>query len=118
MKNLPTSTTPCYMHGDWWVINLIILGQKSSSKNARNLHFFVIKCYKVKYHLVTSNYVGVSWILKEVAHKEIQIILILLVIGLKDDVLPETLSSLKIVLPEKKSSLTLDPLKQMVIITP
>ena len=37
---------------------------------------------------------------------------------LKDDVLPETLSSLKIVLPEKKSSLTLDPLKQMVIITP
>ena len=38
--------------------------------------------------------------------------------GLKDDVLPETLSSLKIVLPEKKSSLTLDPLKQMVIITP
>ena len=38
--------------------------------------------------------------------------------SLKDDVLPETLSSLKIVLPEKKSSLTLDPLKQMVIITP
>ena len=38
--------------------------------------------------------------------------------GLKDDVLPETLSSLKIVLPETKSSLTLDPLKQMVIITP
>ena len=40
------------------------------------------------------------------------------VLGLKDDVLPETLSSLKIVLPETKSSLTLDPLKQMVIITP
>ena len=38
--------------------------------------------------------------------------------GLKDDVLPETLSSLKIVLPGQKSSLTLDPLKQMVIITP
>ena len=37
---------------------------------------------------------------------------------LKDDVLPETLSSLKIVLPGQKSSLTLDPLKQMVIITP
>ena len=37
---------------------------------------------------------------------------------LKDDVLPETLSSLKLVLPEKKSSQTLHSLKQMVIITP
>jgi hypothetical protein len=44
--------------------------------------------------------------------------ILLLRLGLKDDVLPETLSSLKIVLPETKSSLTLDPLKQMVIITP
>jgi hypothetical protein len=39
-------------------------------------------------------------------------------IQLKDDVLPETLSSLKIVLAEKKSSLTLHPLKQIVIIPP
>ena len=38
--------------------------------------------------------------------------------SLKDDVLPETLTPQKIVLPEKKLSLTLDPLKQMVIITP
>ena len=39
-------------------------------------------------------------------------------VSLKDDVLPETLTPPKIVLPEKKLSLTLDPLKQMVIITP
>ena len=39
-------------------------------------------------------------------------------VSLKDDVLPKLLTPPKIVLPEKKLSLTLHPLKQMVIITP
>ena len=76
--------------------------------------FFILE----KANIFLNLYVGRDANSYKIIFQIFDVHVILIALCLKDEVLPESLTSLKIVLPEKKSSLTLDPVKQMVIISP